>query len=286
MLYIVNIVKGGLKFVYIHLSKLIKGRFSYDVITAPVCTTKVDLCLIIDSSGSIRDNNPSDGSFDNWGLQLQFLADFVEAFDIGADATQIGAVVFSEQVNLVFSLDQYTDASSIKQAILNLAYLGQTTNTPEGLRVTRTQCFQGSGDRSDVPNLAVIITDGVPFPPNRRDPAIQEANNLKGLPDTSMISIGITDVIDKDLLREMSSSPQIEGQNFFTATSFEALQDIKETVVTGTCAVIEPSKLPVEQLSLFNCKDLLFRGQSSSYRGKAVLIMAMVTRIVSRRKSW
>ncbi len=105
------------------------------------CATKVDLCLIIDSSGSIRDNNPPDGSVDNWQLQLEFLADLVQAFDIGPDQTRVGAVVFSERVMLEFSLDTYTDASQLSNAIRNIAYLGETTNTPEGLRVTREQCF-------------------------------------------------------------------------------------------------------------------------------------------------
>ena len=33
----------------------------------------IDLCVVIDSSGSIRDNNPPDGSYDNWELTLAFV---------------------------------------------------------------------------------------------------------------------------------------------------------------------------------------------------------------------
>ena len=106
----------------------------------------------------------------------------MDLFTIGTDATKVGAVVFSEQVRLAFSMDTYTDAQSIKDAILNLAYLGQTTNTPEGLRVTREECFnQGNGDRPGVQNLAIFISDGVPFPADRKDPAIREAEALKGV---------------------------------------------------------------------------------------------------------
>lgn len=47
------------------------------------CETKVDVCLIIDSSGSIRDNNPADRSYDNWQLLLDFLSTLVGAFTIG-----------------------------------------------------------------------------------------------------------------------------------------------------------------------------------------------------------
>ena len=33
----------------------------------------IDLCIVIDSSGSIRDNNPPDNSYDNWRLLLDFV---------------------------------------------------------------------------------------------------------------------------------------------------------------------------------------------------------------------
>ena len=203
----------------------------------PTCEVQVDLCFIIDSSGSIRDNNPDDGSYDNWELQQEFLSQLVDLFTIGPDATKVGAVVFSEQVTLEFSLDTYTDAQSIKDAIRSIAYLGQTTNTPDGLRVTREQCFnQANGDRANVQNLAIFISDGVPFPAFRRDPAIVEAEALKG--SAIVIAIGVTDVIDLDLLRTISSPPQLEGQNYFTATDFTALGEIRRAVGEGTCQVI------------------------------------------------
>ena len=34
------------------------------------CETNIDLCLIVDSSGSIRENNPDHGRWDNWRLLL------------------------------------------------------------------------------------------------------------------------------------------------------------------------------------------------------------------------
>ena len=205
--------------------------------SVPTCEVQVDLCFIIDSSGSIRDNNPPGGQPDNWQLQLEFLSRLVDLFSIGSDATRVGAVVFSEDVRLVFSLDAYTDAQSIKDAILGLAYLGQTTNTPEGLRITREQCFnQGNGDRPNVQNLAIFISDGVPFPPERKDPAMREAEALKEV--ASVIAIGVTDVIDRDLLRTISSSPQEENRNWFVVVDFSELDIIRRSVGEGTCEVV------------------------------------------------
>ena len=104
----------------------------------------------------------------------------VEAFPIdGAMNTQIGVVVFSNSANLEFALNSYTTKREVCAAINSIPYVGATTNTPEGLRVTRNECFSvANGDRPDAENFAIIITDGVPFPNNLRDPAIQEAQLL------------------------------------------------------------------------------------------------------------
>ncbi len=212
---------------------------STNFISAPQCDALVDLCFIIDSSGSIRDNNPPDRSYDNYALQLQFLTSLVNAFSVGSDQTRVGAIAFSEQVVLEFALNTYETAEDINAALLATPYLGQTTNTPQALVQTRTECFSArNGDRPNVPNLAIVVTDGVPFPDSRRTPALNEARALKDSGAT-VISIGITDNIDADFLREMSSPPQVQGQNFFIATDFNALTQIVNTVVEGTCTSVE-----------------------------------------------
>ena len=43
----------------------------------------------------------------------------------------------------------------------------------------RDQCFGGFGDRDDARNLAVIITDGIPFPPGVYQPTILLAEDLR-----------------------------------------------------------------------------------------------------------
>ena len=204
----------------------------------------MDLCLIIDSSGSIRDNRPADGS-DNWTTQLKFLSDLVGDFTVSPDATRVGAIVFSEQVRLVFPLDRYNTVSQVQEAITSIPYMGQTTNTPEALIQTENQCFNPStGDRSDVVNLAIIVTDGLPYPANRRNPALDAALSLRDA-GVQMVAIGITDAFDEEFLRAMSSPPQIEGQNFFTAINFADLSTIRNTVVDNACKNIITGMLSV-----------------------------------------
>ncbi len=195
----------------------------------------MDLCFIIDSSGSIRDSNPSDGSFDNWQLQLNFLAELVDSFTIGQDATRVGAVSFSDIVIFEFALDEFPDAESVKNAILSIDYIGQITNTAGGFRVAREQCFnRANGDRPDVQNLAVIITDGQPFPTNNVPLALEEARRLQGA-GVTMTSIGVTNVINEDLLRQFSSPPQELNRNYFTAPDFTYLESIRANVRQESC---------------------------------------------------
>ena len=206
-------------------------------LSAPKCQSKVDLCFVIDSSGSIRDTNV--GTADNWQQQLEFIAALSSAFIVGPDDSRVGVVVFGSDANLEFNLNAYDNNADLAQAIRRIPFIGGVTNTRDALIATRTQCFNPSnGDRNDVSNLAIVITDGTPFPESNRQPAINEARALRNA-GAVMISVGITNSVDEAFLKEISSSPQILNQNYFSVPNFNALNQIQKTVVEGTCESIE-----------------------------------------------
>lgn len=119
-------------------------------------------------------------------------------------------------------------------AVQNLVnrYPGGNTNTPLALSVLRSQIFGISGDRPGVPDAAIILTDGVPTV--RPGNTIPEANAAKGQ-GIKIFPVGITRFIDENILRDMSSSPQIKGQNYFTSPTFAELDRVLETLVASTC---------------------------------------------------
>ncbi len=58
---------------------------------------------------------------------------------------------------------QFRNKRDILTRIDKLPFLDQTTNTPAAIRFMRDVMFtRQRGDRSDAPNVAIIITDGVP----------------------------------------------------------------------------------------------------------------------------
>ena len=217
------------------LNKIVLICFDTFYFAAAPCHKNFDVCILLDSSGSCRARNPPDQSYDNWDLLRKFAADLVDSFQVGEHASRFGTVVFSENVRLELALDEIYDAQMIKNRLMTLPYEGQETNTPEAFKVTREQCFNPQrGDRVDVDNLAVIVTDGLPYPDHRKEPAKFEAQLLRSS-GAKMIAVGITDYIDKNMLQQFSSMPQIEGQNFFTAPTFAALSEIAGSVVQGSC---------------------------------------------------
>ena len=205
------------------------------------CSALLDLCILIDSSGSIRDNNPSDGSYDNWELMLQFVSQVVGRFDVGLDKTRIGAVVFSEDARLEFGLDTFDNAGDMMNAVKAINYIGMTTNTPLALETIKNQCFGGAGDRPDARNLLLTVTDGIPFPPDRFDPAVAMAQELRDS-GISTLAVGITDMIDEDFLKELSgkrgtqSGSQVKDYDYYTAPDFQSLTPLLNQIATGSCA--------------------------------------------------
>jgi len=67
------------------------------------------------------------------------------------------------QALLNFYLTNFTDVTSLQSAIKRMPFLNGHTNTTGGLRLMRTEIFNpANGDRENVPNVAILITDGAP----------------------------------------------------------------------------------------------------------------------------
>ena len=201
---------------------------------AGVCDNYLaDIVFVIDSSGSIRDANPQDGSYDNWNLLLEFMVQIVDRLNIGSNKVRIGAVKFSTNAESVFHMNQYTDKNSLKSAIRGISYLGGHTNTASGIRVMHnTEFTANNGDRVGVQDIAIVITDGV----STRDQSstIPEAIRArsKGI---QIYSVGITKSINEDELRQIASAPHQFDKNYFLAADFQNLERVALAIMSNTC---------------------------------------------------
>ncbi len=136
---------------------------------------------------------------------------------------------------LSLSCYSYTQGPGfILNQINGLTYIGGETRTDEALRITRMEVVGRLGDRPRVENLVILITDGIPYPDSRRDPSVTEAGLLQAV--AKMVSVGITDLIDANLLRLFSSPPQEMDKDYYTSPDFETLeQNVLENLLREVC---------------------------------------------------
>ena len=123
----------------------------YVVAGAPVCPP--DVVFVLDDSGSI-------GSV-NFVLAKTFLSRLVARLNVGGCVTRIGLVKYSDNVNAHIYLNTYSSVASLQRAILALNYTGEGTYTASALAYVRTTILTSArGDRSNVSNVVVVLTDG------------------------------------------------------------------------------------------------------------------------------
>ena len=173
------------------------------------------MCFIIDSSDTINSTNPSGGSYDNWNIIIQFVVSLTRTYSIGPDATQIGVIQFAENSSVVFLLNTHNNQDGIVHDLQNMKLMYGPRDTASVLHKAREECFRPeSADRQGVLNLAVLITHGMPTSP---EAALDAARALRDS-GVTVVAVGITDDVDKNFLRKLSSPPQV-----FSARTINAI---------------------------------------------------------------
>ena len=90
-----------------------------------------------------------------------FLAKLVGRLDIDSGNTRVGLVTYATTARTRFDLNSYTTVASVQAAILALDYATGNTDTAAALAHARTSMLTSvAGDRSNVPNVVVVLTDG------------------------------------------------------------------------------------------------------------------------------
>ena len=181
-----------------------------------------DIVFILDSSTSV--------TAPNFEKMLDFIVHFVSAADIDSGNVRIGALLYSTDVKVQFQLNEYQTKEDIIDAIKKIPYVYGSTNTYGGLNVMRTQMFtQQNGDRPTVPNIAILLTDGV-----------SNVNAFETVPEAEKaradnihiyaVGIGLADTTE---LSQIASPPIAE--NMFVVDDFQALTALKEKILDQFC---------------------------------------------------
>ena len=200
-----------------------------DVYPITVAGCSLDLCFVVDSSGSINYKGQN-----NWNIALQFVANVTDAFNIGPNDVQVAFVLFSDVATVEWGLTRYRDKGSLITAINSVRYIGETTNLNDALMLTWSRVFAaGRGVRTDSVKAAVILTDGEDNVPIEGTPLTLENATRCRDAGIRLMAVGVSNMIDPDRLRSIVSSPS--DSNFYEVIDFNSLQSIVQILTPQIC---------------------------------------------------
>jgi len=129
----------------------------YNGVTASPLDCTVDIIFMLDESGSI-------GLNDDFVLMKSFLSHLVGRLDIDSGNTRVGLATYSAYVGTTINLNEYTSVASLQSKISSLYPSRGGTDTAAALSYVRTEMLTAAaGDRINVPNVVVVLTDGGSF---------------------------------------------------------------------------------------------------------------------------
>uniref|UniRef100_A0A2K6PTN2 Matrilin 4 n=1 Tax=Rhinopithecus roxellana TaxID=61622 RepID=A0A2K6PTN2_RHIRO len=182
-------------------------------LAGPRCHTgPLDLVFVIDSSRSVR-------PFE-FETMRQFLVGLLRGLNVGPNATRVGVIQYSSQVQSVFPLRAFSRREDMERAIRDLVPLAQGTMTGLAIQYAMNVAFSvAEGARPPeerVPRVAVIVTDGRP---QDRVAEVAAQARARGI---EIYAVGVQRA-DVGSLRAMASPPLDE--HVFLVESFDLIQE-------------------------------------------------------------
>ena len=172
---------------------------------------------MLDSSGSVGE--------DNFQHMKTFIKDIVQSIDVESCDYRFGALKFGSSPFVQFNLLDHNNKAKVLSAIDNIGYSYGFTATSDALKVVRSRMFLSEmGDRPEVRNIAVLLTDGLE---NVRTRGTMKEVMMASREGIQIVPIGIA-VGREQELRGMAGDPQ-KG-TFFTP-SFQQLTNLTTEVV-------------------------------------------------------
>ncbi|XP_036356789.1 neurogenic locus notch homolog protein 1 isoform X6 [Octopus sinensis] len=218
-------------------------------------TNYADIMFALDESGSIK--------APNFKIMKDFTKDIIKHFPIGSENVRVGVLTFSYSVKYQFNLNSYFNKEEIFRKIDKIRYGKGGTMTHLALNSLRVRSFTNKyGDRKNVQNIAILMTDGISNKPSRTKIAAEKLRETGAM----VFAIGIRNS-KKSEIENIASKPSSEFT--FSVEEFGALKNIVNKLVSRTCLYIPCSTHPCKNGAACANKGTDFHCECRpGYRGK------------------
>ncbi|XP_066540108.1 collagen alpha-6(VI) chain [Hoplias malabaricus] len=188
-------------------------------------TQMADVVFLVDGSGSIRNEDFESMKF--------FMTSVVNSTNFGQHYVHFCVILYSENPELKFPLNQYHTKREIQEAIRSLTPPGGNTYTAKALSFSVPYFKPDQGGRGDkrVPQIMFVITDGEATDPQDLSKSSQELHAL----GINIYGIGV-----KNAKRAELETITNDKEKVFEVDDFEALKALKQNISNVICNNSKP----------------------------------------------
>jgi uncharacterized protein YegL len=156
---------------------------------------KLDFFIILDQSSSIGDAN--------FQKMKNFVVSLLLQSNLGQQGVRVGLITYNRRPRLRFHLNEMANHEEAIAAVDSIVYEGRGTNTGLAIKWVVDNAFKEEfGDRPEVPNKVLLITDG-----RARDPPILKVQSGRLQEEATVYALGIGKQIDYVELNRIASKP-------------------------------------------------------------------------------
>nr|XP_031540653.1 matrilin-3 isoform X1 [Vicugna pacos] len=201
---------------------------------AGICKSRpLDLVFIIDSSRSVR---PLE-----FTKVKTFVSRIIDTLDIGAADTRVAVVNYASTVKIEFHLGTHSDKQSLKRAVARITPLSTGTMSGLAIQTAMDEAFTveagARGPTSNIPKVAIIVTDGRP-----QDQVNEVAARARAM-GIELYAVGV-DRADMESLKLMASEPLDE--HVFYVETYGVIEKLSSRFQKTFCA-LDPCMLGTHQ---------------------------------------
>ncbi|XP_078098451.1 collagen alpha-6(VI) chain-like isoform X2 [Mustelus asterias] len=196
------------------LLEKIELQVSWEICSPPKdCwrTQVADIVFVIDGSRSL--------SVAQFNSMKSFMVGLVNNSDVAADKVQFGAVIYGDNIQTVFHLDQFTNKGAIQNAIYGMSPVGGATHTAKALSYAKGLLDPKVGGRKQfgVPQFLLLLTEGEATDKQQLNSAAEVIRNS----DVNIYAVGVKNANTNELLQIAGSQ-----ENYLYAPEFQTLKPL------------------------------------------------------------